>query len=50
MLNVTVNCHMSAFDGDVGYIGMAYEQFPYAWLLSAADQSATYVIETKKEG
>lgn len=47
---VAINCHMSAFDGDVGYIGMAYEQFPYAWLLSAADQSATYVVETKKEG
>lgn len=47
---VAVNCHMSAFDGDVGYIGKAFEQFPYAWLLSAADQSATYLVEGRKEG
>ena len=44
---VAINCHMSAFD-DNKYVGNAYEQFPFAWLLSAADQSATYIKENKR--
>lgn len=47
---VAINCHMSTFDGDSGYVGQAYEQFPYAWLVSVADQSATFVIESRKDG
>ena len=47
---VAINCHMSTFDGDSGYIGQAFEQFPYAWLVSMADQSATFVVESRKEG
>jgi len=43
---VAINCHMSAFDENK-YVGNAYEQFPFAWLLSAADQSATYIKESK---
>ena len=46
---VAINCHMSAFD-DNKYVGNAFEQFPFAWLLSAADQSATYIRENKKFG
>ncbi len=42
---VAINCHMSAFDG--GNIGSAYDQFPLAWLLSVADQSASYIKESK---
>lgn len=43
---VAINCHMSAFD-DNKYVGNSYEQFPFAWLLSVADQSATYIKERK---
>lgn len=42
---VAINCHMSAFDGE--NIGSAYDQFPLAWLLSVADQSASYIKESK---
>lgn len=44
---VAINCHMSAFD-DNKYVGNSFEQFPFAWLLSVADQSATYIKENKK--
>ena len=43
---VAINCHMSMFD-DNKYVGNSYEQFPFAWLLSVADQSATYIKERK---
>lgn len=46
---VAVNCHMSVWDrspNDYG-IGSAYEQFPLAWLLHVADESATYIRERK---
>ncbi len=42
---VAINCHMSAFSDDWKQIGGAFEQFPFAWLLSVADQSATYIKE-----
>lgn len=44
-----INNHMSAFGGDVNSIGRAFEQYPFAWLLSVADQSATYIIEGDKD-
>lgn len=44
-----INNHMSAFGGDVNSIGHAFEQYPFAWLLSVADQSATYIIEGDKD-
>lgn len=37
--------HMSAFDEKPEVIGTAYNAFPFAWLLSVADQSATYITE-----
>lgn len=45
---VAINCHMGAFD-DNKYVANSFEQFPFAWLLSVADQSATYIKETKRE-
>lgn len=40
---VAINCHMSAW-GDEN-VGKSYEQFPLAWLLSVADQAASYIRE-----
>lgn len=42
---VAINCHMGAFTDDWRSVGNAFEQFPFAFLLSVADQSATYIIE-----
>ena len=44
---VSINCHMSCWDGNTS-VGAAYEQFPIAWLLHVADESATYIKENKK--
>lgn len=44
---VAINCHMGSWDGNE-YVGKSYEQFPFAWLLHVADESATYVIESEK--
>lgn len=44
---VAINCHMGAFDNNT-YVGNAFEQHPFAWLLSVADQSATYIKEGKE--
>lgn len=43
---VAINNHMSAFQGNANDVGAAFDQFPFAWLLSVADQAATYVIES----
>lgn len=40
-----INCHMGAFSEDPKSIGSAFEASPLAWLLSVADQSASYVVE-----
>lgn len=44
-----VNCHMGFADRSPGdySLGGAYEQFPLAWLLHVADESATYIREKK---
>ena len=44
---VAINCHMSGFGDNREYGGKAYEQFPLAWLLSVADQAATYIDENE---
>ena len=44
---VAINCHMGAWDGNTG-VGSAYEQFPLAWLLHVADESATYICENER--
>lgn len=43
---VSINCHMSSWDGNTS-VGAAFEQFPLAWLLHVADESATYIKESK---
>ena len=44
---VAINCHMGFADRSPGdySLGNAYEQYPLAWLLHVADESATYVRE-----
>ena len=41
---VAINCHMSSWDGNTN-VGNAFAQFPFAWLLHVADESASYIIE-----
>lgn len=45
---VAINCHMSCWDGNKD-VGNAFSQFPFAWLLHVADESATYIKESKGE-
>lgn len=47
---VAINCHMGFADRSPGdySLGNAFEQFPLAWLLHVADESATYIREVKK--
>lgn len=42
-----INCHMSCWDGNKD-VGAAFEQFPLAWLVHVADESAAYIKEGKK--
>ncbi len=46
---VAINCHMGFSDRTPGdfSLGSAYEQYPLAWLLHVADESATYIRERK---
>ena len=46
---VAINCHMGAWDRSPGdySLGPAYEQYPLAWLVHVADESATYIRESK---
>ena len=46
---VAINCHMGGFSEDPKSVCSAFEHFPFAWLVSVADQSATYLIESEKE-
>lgn len=41
---VAINCHMGAWDGNKD-VGGAFEQWPLAWLVHVADESATYIKE-----
>lgn len=43
---VAINCHMSSWDGNKD-VGNAFGQYPFAWLLHVADESATYIKENK---
>ena len=44
---VAINCHMGFADRSPNdySLGNAYEQYPLAWLLHVADESATYIRE-----
>lgn len=46
---IAINCHMGAWGDNSKDVGRAFEYCPFAWLLSVADQSATYVVEGKEE-
>lgn len=47
---VAIQCHMSSWEtGQAPAVGKAFEQYPVAWLLHVADESATYILENKKE-
>jgi hypothetical protein len=43
---VAINCHMATWE-DNPYVGAAFEQCPLAWLLHVADESATFIKETR---
>ena len=47
---VAINCHMGFADRSPNdySLGSAYEQFPLAWLLHVADESATYIREVDR--
>lgn len=44
---VAINCHMGFSDRGPGdfSVGSAFEQYPLAWLLHVADESATFIRE-----
>ena len=46
---VSINCHMGPWDRSMGdySLGNAYEKYPLAWLVHVADESATYIRESK---
>lgn len=46
---VAINCHMGFSDRGPGdySLGSAYENYPLAWLLHVADESATWIREKK---
>lgn len=46
---VAINCHMGPWDRSPGdySLGNAYEKYPLAWLVHVADESATYIRESK---
>lgn len=41
---VAINCHMASWDGNTN-VGSSYNQYPFAWLLHVADESATFIRE-----
>lgn len=45
---VAINCHMGIGDGST-HVDKAYAQNPLAWLLHVADESATFLLESKHE-
>lgn len=46
---VAIQCHMASWEeGGSRYVGNAFEQFPFAWLVHVADEAATFILE--KEG
>lgn len=45
---VAIQCHMSSWEEGGGrYVGKAFEQFPFAWLVHVADEAATFILETE---
>ncbi len=47
---VAIQCHMSSWEeGGSKYVGKAFEQCPFAWLVHVADEAATHLVESKEE-
>lgn len=45
---IAINCHMSSWEeGAARYVGSAFEQCKFAWLIHVADEAATYIEESK---
>jgi hypothetical protein len=46
---VAINCHMGFSDRGPGdySLGNAYDQYPLAWLVHVADESATHIRESR---
>lgn len=45
---VAIQCHMSNWEeGSSRYVGSAFEQFPFAWLVHVADEAATFILEAE---
>jgi hypothetical protein len=45
---VAINCHMGFSDGSPNSlrdVGNAYQQYPLAWIIHAADEAATFLLE-----
>ena len=46
---VAIQCHMSSWeDGASKTVGNAFSQFPFAWLVHVADESATFILESEE--
>lgn len=46
---VAIQCHMASWEEGGGrYVGKAFEQFPFAWLVHIADEAATFILETEE--
>jgi hypothetical protein len=45
---VAINCHMGSWDRvpTDSSVSDAYKNYPLAWLLHVADESATYIVES----
>lgn len=42
-----INCHMSGWGDNGDEVAKAFEQFPFAWLVSVADQASTFIDEAR---
>ena len=46
---VAIQCHMASWeDGASKTVGGAFTQFPLAWLVHVADESATFILESEE--
>lgn len=46
---VAIQCHMSSWEDGAGKtVGGAFSQFPFAWLVHVADESATFILESEE--
>lgn len=47
---VAIQCHMASWeDGMSKSVGNSFAQFPFAWLVHVADESATFILEKEEK-